>query len=327
MFPCLSKIMTLCTVLSLSLNSVLASDQKRYVCPPCGCNLHDKIFEESGNCTECGMRLISKDAYTNEHPAISAVGQKLAFTSSRDGNQEIYVLDLKRKSETRLTRKQAADRYPAWSPDGHKIAFTSERAGADNTDIFIMNRDGTGVMQLTHNKAADLTPAWSPGGSKVAFVSNRDERNLEVYTINTDGSKLTMITDDEIYGNKMRVRWPAQDKLQFQMFASSEQEFYSFDLKTKQYQPSGLGIAEAAISPDEKTILFVKRANELRQIFSLNIVTLKKAQITFSTSGENRHPVWATNGAAIFFVSDRDGQNEIYKMKPDGSEQTRLTIQ
>lgn len=69
--------------------------------------------------------------------------------------------------------KRASDspryRYetPAWSPDGRRIAFSSD------SDIYVMNADGSEVRQLTDHEAVDRTPAWSPDGSRIAFSSNR----------------------------------------------------------------------------------------------------------------------------------------------------------
>lgn len=58
-------------------------------------------------------------------------GKKIAFSSSRDGNDEIYVMDADGQNQTRLTNNTSEDNQPAWSPDGKKIAFRSSRVGSD----------------------------------------------------------------------------------------------------------------------------------------------------------------------------------------------------
>jgi Tol biopolymer transport system component len=86
-----------------------------------------------------------------------------------------------------LTPKPVGAAYadPAWSPDGRKIAFVSDRDG--NSEIYVMNANGSGQRSLTRNPAYDADPAWSPDGRKIAFVSNRDG-NYGVYVMNADGS-------------------------------------------------------------------------------------------------------------------------------------------
>jgi TolB protein len=78
-----------------------------------------------------------------------------------------------------------AYRDPAWSPDGRKIAFVSDRTG--NSEVYVMNADGTGQRNLTRNPAFDADPTWSPDARKIAFASNRDGK-YGVYVMNADGS-------------------------------------------------------------------------------------------------------------------------------------------
>ena len=97
---------------------------------------------------------------------------KIAFSSDRDGNFEIYVMSPDGSDVTRLTTNSARDFGPSWSPDGSKIAFWSDRDG--NSDIYVMNADGSEQTRLTDNSASDQEPAWSPDGRRIAFVSSRD---------------------------------------------------------------------------------------------------------------------------------------------------------
>ncbi|MFL6473372.1 MAG: TolB family protein [Nitrososphaeraceae archaeon] len=87
-------------------------------------------------------------------------GTKLAFTSDRDGNWEIYVMNAQDGSnQTNLTMNPATDEFPSWSPDGTKLAFTSDRDG--NHEIYVMNaQDGSNQTRLTDNADSDEFPAW-----------------------------------------------------------------------------------------------------------------------------------------------------------------------
>ena len=75
---------------------------------------------------------------------------------------------------------------PQWSPSGEKIAFASLGLSGQS-DIFVVNADGTGLINLTNSPGQDLEPVWSPDGSSIAFVSYR-EGNAEIFVMRADGS-------------------------------------------------------------------------------------------------------------------------------------------
>jgi Tol biopolymer transport system component len=121
---------------------------------------------------------------------------KIAFSSERDGNVEIYVMNADGTNQVRLTSNGAIDERPSWSPDGTKITFWSNRDG--NREIYVMNADGSVQMRLTNNPAVDQTSPWSPEGTRIAFESDRDG-NFEIYTMNTDGSGQTRLTNNAAF--------------------------------------------------------------------------------------------------------------------------------
>lgn len=84
----------------------------------------------------------------------------IVFTSGRDGNQEIYVMNADGSNQINLTNHPANDWNPSWSPDGTQIVFTSDRDG--NTEIYVMNVDGSDVQRLTENTASDDHAQWRP---------------------------------------------------------------------------------------------------------------------------------------------------------------------
>ena len=88
--------------------------------------------------------------------------RKIAFTSTRDGNNEIYIMNVDGSGQTRLTNNSVQDFIPSFSPDGSKIAFTSEQDDNGEGEIYIMNVDGSGQVNLTNNPAYDDAPSFSP---------------------------------------------------------------------------------------------------------------------------------------------------------------------
>ncbi len=102
-------------------------------------------------------------------PAWSLDGWWLAYQSERDGNQDIYLTQMKTGQERRLTRDPAREGDPAWSRDGQRIAFVSDRAGDD--DIYVTPASGEGPeTALTSGPGDDIEPAWFPDGVRVVFT-------------------------------------------------------------------------------------------------------------------------------------------------------------
>lgn len=100
----------------------------------------------------------SKDGYGWES-TWSPDGQQIAFVSSRDGDDEIFIINVDGSDLRQLTDDSEKDGSPAWSPDGQQLAFTSDRDG--DLEIYVMNADGSDVRQLTDNDVADEYPTWS----------------------------------------------------------------------------------------------------------------------------------------------------------------------
>jgi serine/threonine protein kinase/Tol biopolymer transport system component len=117
---------------------------------------------------------------------------RLAFTSKRDGNPEIYVVDLAGGSPVRLTNNQANDWLPDWAPDGaagaSRIAFTSNRQGG--YDLWAMAGDGSGALALVTTDAWDDYARWAPDGRQLALSTTsltQGVANSEIFVRRADG--------------------------------------------------------------------------------------------------------------------------------------------
>jgi Tol biopolymer transport system component len=105
----------------------------------------------------------------------------------------IWTFNRLTQTGLRLTNT-TVDSQPRYSPNGSKIVFQSTRDG--QSEIYVMNSDGTGQTRLTNNPAWDSAPAWSPDGTKILFTSLRDgPMSPALYLMNADGSGQTRVTD------------------------------------------------------------------------------------------------------------------------------------
>ena len=101
-----------------------------------------------------------------------------------------------------LTSNVVGEGSPTWSPDGTKIAYT-RRDTFTNSEVYVMNADGTGVRNLTNDPAFDFESDWAPDGKQIAFTSDRSGGDLRfegaaVYTMRPDGTQLRKLTDDNL---------------------------------------------------------------------------------------------------------------------------------
>jgi TolB protein len=103
--------------------------------------------------------------------AWSPDGSKIAFSSSKDGNPEIYVMDRDGSRVERLTDHPGIDVSPTWSPTGREIAFTSDRSGSPQ--IYVMDAEGLNLVRISLQGSYNAEPAWSPSMefSEIAYAS------------------------------------------------------------------------------------------------------------------------------------------------------------
>jgi TolB protein len=149
-------------------------------------------------------------------PAWSPDGTKLAYSDS--GN--IYVINADGTGAVKLTTGTEGDVHPAWSPDGARLAFARWPYDDDNygnSDIWVMNSDGSGVRNLTLSHGASFcnwAPAWSADGQRIAFVGGQMgyvfqslEGPANIYVMKTDGTGLRQLTTSPVGQRNLNPVW------------------------------------------------------------------------------------------------------------------------
>jgi len=131
------------------------------------------------------LRKLMDDTATATEPAFSPDGSRIAFTSTRDGQPEIYIMDTDGTSAARLTNSPGADGDASFTADGQAVAFHSLRTG--HRQIFLQPITSSDAVRLTQEPADNSQPSVSPDGETIAFVSNR-EGNSHIWLVSKDGS-------------------------------------------------------------------------------------------------------------------------------------------
>ena len=133
---------------------------------------------------------LTDNSRTDDQPAWSPDGTRIAFRSDRTDDVELFVMDADGENVEQLTDSPGEDWTPTWSPDGSLLAFASNRNG--NWDLFVMRPNGAGLRQVTDGRGDNWLPAWSPDGSMLAFTGNRDG-NWDIFTMRPDGTELQQV--------------------------------------------------------------------------------------------------------------------------------------
>lgn len=161
------------------------------------------------------LRQLTRGPGYNAEATISPDGQKIVFTSSRDGDLEIYTMKTDGSGAKRLTHQLGYDGGPFYSPDGKWIVYRAHHPSDQaqvaryqellarelvepmRMDLYVMREDGSAARQITHLGGASFAPSFFADSRRIIFSSNYEHAGsseFELYAVDRDGSRLERIT-------------------------------------------------------------------------------------------------------------------------------------
>ncbi|MFT5369671.1 MAG: Tol biopolymer transport system component [Candidatus Latescibacterota bacterium] len=207
----------------------------------------------------------------------SASGDSLIYTKAVGGRWDVFAYTLKTKKESRLT-VGLRGKDPAISPDGKRIAYVGMDDG--NSNLGIVNIDGTNRQMLTHNNDATqyYGPKWSADGKQLLFSIFRTAEDRDIATISTETTPEPKKEGRREIGKKKEIRDTSLDSLQ-------------------------LALQDSIKSVEDSIKAFPD---------SLAFANNSQFRVIVHSRADERDPIWLSDGSGIVFSSDRTGIFNIY---------------
>jgi len=256
---------------------------------------------------------------------------RIAFTSGRDGNYEIYTAWPDGSEPARLTDNPSDDQSPAFSPDASRVAFTSFRDGAEA--VYVMNADGSGQTRVSpelNGPSQDSLPAWSPDGTQIVFASTRPfGDSWAIWAMNADGTNLHRVTTGFGYAPS----W-SPDGTQIAYTGPGEAIYV---VNADGWDPhritfSNLPEGDAAWSPSGRQLVIARyradwQTSNARELYIVDWLGSWEVQLTSGDSFD-ANPSWAPDGSRIVFQRYRGvfgSSRELYSVESGGGSPVQVT--
>ena len=257
--------------------------------------------------------------------------EKIVFSSYRNGNSEIYMMNPDGSQQVRLTNHRASDFGPVCSPTGEEILFVSDRGG--QRDLYIMRADGHGERPVFRTAPAYRSyPAWSPDGKKFAYSEHNFGAELAtIYTAKPDGTLVNRVVeiksaeggDPAWSADGTEIAFVVVDEL---FWASRQIRF--INLKTRKQEtllPDDIPrMYQPAWSPVHNKIAFVwyRPGHRQQSIFIVNRDGSGLQQVVDVLA---LSPAWSPSGDELVYSQGTGNGTQIFKINVITREVTQLT--
>ena len=269
---------------------------------------------------------------------------KIVFTSTRDGNSEIYIMNPDGSEQINLTQHRAGDNHPVWAPTGDHILFVSDRNGTK--DLYLMKADGTNVRKVFRRLVGREHPTWAPDGKQIAY--HRFNR-LSIYIASSDGtgeeklvdglwpawapngSEIAFIADEKfavVGDGRLKAEKPRVQIIHLQTSAK-ETLLPGKDLMfNPAWAPKSNRIAFSWINLDAipvEDLLAGKNAGDTIGVYVVNRDGSGLKEIAAGEDGTTFNPTWSPRGDELIYDKQIREVKQLFKIASGGGIPEQLT--
>ncbi|MDY6790160.1 MAG: Tol-Pal system beta propeller repeat protein TolB [Thermodesulfobacteriota bacterium] len=238
------------------------------------------------------IKQLTQNNRINLFPAWSSDAKWMAYTSYLNGKPDIYIINLKNKHRTSISKK-GLNIAPAWKPARFELAATLSFSG--DQEIYLLTGTGKIIKRLTRKWGSDVSPTWSPDGKKIAFVSNR-AGSPQIYIKDIASGQVERLTFNGQYNTQ--PDWsPRGDKIVYSSLQQGRNNIFVVDIKNR--QPTQLtfdsGNNEApSWSSDGSLIVFSSTRKGPSRLYIMTAFGTDQRRLLF-LRGEQTNPKWSPN--------------------------------
>lgn len=249
---------------------------------------------------------------------------RIVFTSRRDGDPELYIMDGDGSNVTRLTNRTGFDQDADISPDGRKVVWTKSAADGGPAEICEINVDGTNERRLSLSTGSGVFPRYSPDGASVVFCEYFPGNGFDLRIV--DLRDLSVRTVMSTTADEMHPDWsPDGKQIVFDVYVGSDRQIASVDIATGIQTQLTAALTRSSDPSWSSTgkIAFNSGRTGNTEIFVMDKDGANDTQIT--TFGNNTTPAWNPDGSKIVFTNFGNSTPTLYSINADGTSPKQLT--